>query len=164
MKINVSGILGRVNSSVDFDGNININSINYMGENILVNSPVEVKAKIVNTGNNLLITGNINAGLVLKCSRCLESFNYNLTSDFEEELSNKEFDEDIIHFEGDMIDITDIVVNNILLYLPMKAVCNKNCKGLCPKCGKNLNSGECDCKDEIPDPRLAVLSKLLQDD
>lgn len=163
MKINVSSVVGAVDSSMEVSGKIEISSINYNGEDIPVNAPIEVNAKITNTGNRLLIEGKIKADLKLKCSRCLESFDYILESDFEEELSNKEESDDVIHFEGDNLDITDIVVNNILLSLPMKALCREDCKGLCPRCGSNLNVNKCNCIDEGLDPRLAVLKKLLKD-
>jgi len=163
MKINVSGVLRSINSSIDVDGEIKIPSINYKGDDIQVNSPVKVKGRITNAGGKLLLAGRIYADLNLKCSRCLESFNYNFESDFEEELSNNSDDEDVVHFEGDTIELTDIIVNNILLYLPMKVVCREDCKGLCPLCGNNLNIGRCSCTGESLDPRLEVLKKFLKD-
>lgn len=164
MKINVSGILRRAGATLKVDEKIKIDSIDYKGDLIPVNSPVDVSAVITNTEGNLLITGKIKADLTLKCSRCLESFNYLFENDFEEELSNNDDSEDAIHFEGETIDITDIVVNNILLYLPISTLCSEDCKGLCPKCGVNLNINPCDCKEENLDPRLAVLKGLLKDD
>ncbi|MGB9809870.1 MAG: YceD family protein, partial [Caldanaerobacter sp.] len=50
----------------------------------------------------------------------------------------------------------------VILSLPMKFLCKEDCKGLCPICGTNLNYGSCSCKREDIDPRLEVLSKLLQ--
>lgn len=163
MKINVSGVLRSINSSIAVDGEIDVPSIVYMGDEISVNTPIKVSAKITNTGGSLLLAGRIYANLTLKCSRCLESFNYNFENDFEEELSNNSDDEDVVHFEGDTIELTDIIVNNILLYLPMKVVCRENCEGLCPVCGSNLNAGGCSCTGDSLDPRLEVLKKLLKD-
>jgi len=163
MKINVSGILKSVDSSIEIKGNILHPLINYNEDDIHVNSPIEVDAKVTNSGSNLLINGRIKAELTLKCSRCLESFNYTLEDVFEEELSNVNDCEEVIYFEGDTIDLTDIIINNILLSLPMKALCSEECKGLCPHCGNNLNINECNCTGENLDPRLDSLKKLLKD-
>ena len=53
-----------------------------------------------------------------------------------------------------------LVTEDIFLSLPTKILCSEDCKGLCPKCGVNLNLGKCSCKKEI-DPRLAALKELL---
>jgi uncharacterized protein len=166
MKINVSSILRSINSSKEIDGHLEIPLIKYNGDEILVNTPVHVDAVITNMENNLIITGKFNAELRLKCSRCLEYFNLTIESDFEEQLSNKDEDEDedVILFEGDTIDLTDIVINNILLSLPMKAVCNDDCLGLCPHCGSNKNIVKCQCINDSLDPRLTVLKDLLKED
>ena len=59
---------------------------------------------------------------------------------------------------------TDILLrDDILLELPSKFLCEKTCKGLCPKCGKNLNEGPCSCSAKETDPRLAVLKQLLSE-
>lgn len=164
MKINVSNILRNVDSRVEADGEVTVSLINYMGEDIHVDKPIKVSAAVVNNGSKLLLTGNIDAELTLKCSRCLKDFKYKLKTDFEEELSKEEGDDDAIHFEGDTVDLTDIVINNILLSLPMKPVCSEDCKGLCPICGGDLNINKCGCTDRNIDPRLSVLKDLLKGD
>lgn len=164
MKINVSGISRNVNSSMEVKGELISPLISFNNEDILVNSPIKVEAIVANAGDHLLITGTIEANLTRTCSRCLESFNYGLTTDFEEELSNKDDSEDAIYFEGDTIDLTNIIINNILLYLPMKSICSEDCKGLCPYCGENINNHKCNCKDESLDLRLTVLKDLLKGD
>jgi uncharacterized protein len=166
MKVNISGILKNIDSSIKINDSLSIPLISYKGEDIIVKSPIGVDARIMNSGDYMLIKGNIKADFVLKCSRCLEKFDYVLETDFEEKISNKhvdENDEEIIYFEGDSIDITDIIINNILLSLPMKHVCREDCKGLCPHCGKNVNMHDCDCFQEDLDPRLEVLKNLLKD-
>jgi uncharacterized protein len=163
MKINVSSVSRSIDSSMKVSGDVNIPQISYGSEDIDIVSPIVVDGMITNTGGQLIIKGTIKAKLLLKCSRCLEKFEYNLVTSFEEELSNEENEEDVIFVEGDILDMTDIVVNNILLSLPMKFVCSENCKGLCPKCGRNINIHECSCVDENLDPRLAVLKDLLRD-
>lgn len=166
MKVNVSSIIGNTDLSINIDSILDIPSINYREEDIPVNSPVRVVASITNTGDYLLAKGMIYADLTLICSRCLEKFNYHLKTNFEEKYSDRQNsideEEDIRYFEGDSIDLTDEIMADILLSLPMKYICSKNCKGLCPHCGKNLNTGNCNCKEENLDPRFEVLKNLLK--
>ncbi|RME68679.1 MAG: DUF177 domain-containing protein, partial [Nitrospirae bacterium] len=64
-------------------------------------------------------------------------------------------------YKNDELDITSIVQEQILLNLPMKPLCMPECKGLCPRCGMNLNTGTCDCPRTEIDPRWSALKKLL---
>ncbi|MGL5514994.1 MAG: YceD family protein, partial [Sporomusa sp.] len=68
------------------------------------------------------------------------------------------------YFDGDEIDIIDLIRENILLAAPIKPVCSQSCRGLCPECGINLNIHTCSCISTKIDPRLAVLEKLLSKD
>lgn len=164
MKINVSGVMRKTDASIEADGEVSVPFINYKGDNIKVLSPIKVHVLIANNDRNLLATGKITALLMLNCSRCLEDFEYLLETDFEEELSNKNDEVDAVHFEGDTVDLIDIVINNILLSLPMKVICSEECKGLCPHCGSNLNIKQCECSHEEFDPRFSVLKDLLKGD
>ena len=58
------------------------------------------------------------------------------------------------------IDLDDILTTAVVLNMDSKLLCSEDCKGLCPKCGADLNLGPCDCKPEM-DPRLAVLQQFL---
>lgn len=163
MKVDVSRILRSKNSSMEIDGKVDIPSIIYNGEEITINGPVPVSGVILNTGENILVEGKFKADLTLKCSRCLESFQYSMESDFDEELSNKDESNGYVKFEGEIIDLAEVVERNILLSMPMKVLCSDNCKGLCPHCGNNLNESQCNCTGENVDPRLAVLKNLFKD-
>ena len=77
----------------------------------------------------------------------------------EEELQEQEND-DILLLEGDEVDLDELVRVEFILHMDSKTLCSENCKGLCPRCGADLNLGPCSCKKET-DPRLAVLAKLL---
>ena len=70
-------------------------------------------------------------------------------------------DGDYIETPDYRLELDDLVLSDILLELPLKYLCSDDCKGLCERCGKNLNEGECDCKGKEIDPRLAVLQKWV---
>jgi uncharacterized protein len=63
-------------------------------------------------------------------------------------------------FDGKTIDLDPILREQVLLALPMRAVCREDCKGLCPMCGQNLNEQKCSCEPRVVDPRLAALKDI----
>jgi uncharacterized protein len=66
-------------------------------------------------------------------------------------------------YEGDEIDLTPLVHEQALLALPTRVLCGESCRGLCPRCGGNLNAGPCDCPAATPDGPLAALQTILRD-
>ena len=70
-------------------------------------------------------------------------------------------DEEANRFDGDFIDITELVRDTVLAAQPLSKLCKPDCKGLCPVCGADLNQGDCGCDRFIPDPRMAALQELL---
>ncbi len=133
-------------------------------------------------GNNDLerVEGIVSATAVLECSRCLESFRQNITGDFSfvarhlnkgetfsnySEIDNNEDENNFIYvaYDEDSIDITKFVHDALLLSIPLKPICNEDCKGLCPVCGNNLNESEFCCNTKSNDPRWQVLSEILNE-
>jgi uncharacterized protein len=111
----------------------------------------------------------------MACARCLEPVVEDVARDFdlyyrpmqsisrEEEERLKLDDTEVGFFEGEGLFLTDVLAEQVLLAIPMKAICRSDCKGLCPHCGGNLNSDECRCESHASDPRLAPLARLKQD-
>ena len=69
---------------------------------------------------------------------------------------------DYFLLEGDELDLEELLETVFILNMDTRFLCRDDCKGLCSRCGKNLNEGPCDCRTES-DPRLAVLEQLLDD-
>lgn len=102
------------------------------------------------------------------CARCLTEVNESRVIVFEKtvvtentEIQNEENDDYITSVDG-YIDADETLTEQILLELPSKHLCKEDCKGLCPKCGTDLNNGQCSCDTSDPDPRFDVLRKLLE--
>jgi uncharacterized protein len=120
------------------------------------------------------VTGRIMVVLELTCGRCLEPFTLPVTAEFDlryvPRLENagegeREVDEDDLttaFYSDNRIDLSELIVEQLHLALPMKALCSDNCKGLCPQCGTNLNASTCDCGRQWMDPRLAALRNLAR--
>lgn len=133
-------------------------------EEIPVISPVELVLTITNAGDFLWAVGKVKAAVGLECSRCLKKFAMTLEGRIEEKYrlhAGADGGEEI-PFAEDELDFTEKVVESLLLALPMKPLCRENCRGLCPRCGKDLNEGDCACPADEVDPRLAVLRKLIE--
>lgn len=128
------------------------------------NGTVEAEGEIRNFSGYILI----NAQIVLKaqviCARCNSIFDtvysFNTEQKMTEKLENKD-DDAFILIEDKQFDVDDFVNSNMLLEMPTRFLCSKNCKGLCPKCGHNLNESRCSCDEKEIDPRLAVLSEYF---
>ena len=112
------------------------------------------------------VTG-IKADLV--CDRCAKDFQPVITSSFKlvylfrnkiDEVDTEKEDVVYLHPETDKIELDKDIRDYAILAVPMKKLCNEDCKGLCPKCGKNLNEGPCECTEEVTDERWEQLQKL----
>jgi uncharacterized protein len=137
---------------------------------------VQVKVKLEKIQNEILVRGNIKTQLELECSRCLEHFLFPVNENFqtifqpfspasteeEEEIELAKDELDIEFYKNDVIDLQEIVREQIILSIPIMPICDKNCQGLCPKCGQNLNQNKCLCTTEAIDPRWAKLEQLAK--
>jgi len=75
----------------------------------------------------------------------------------------KDDDTEIGFYEGPGLFLADVIKEQVLLALPLKVICQSDCRGLCPNCGANLNHEECRCETHATDPRMAPLARLKQD-
>ena len=128
-------------------------------------TPVSLKGEITNVAEIVSIKAEATFSLDVYCSRCAEGVIYDMTVPIEHilvaELQNDETDEFIIT-ENMKLDIEQLTLEDIYFALPSKFLCDDDCKGLCPKCGANLNEGPCGCKKDI-DPRFEALLSLLDE-
>jgi len=98
--------------------------------------PIEIKAKFKKVGNEVFVSVCIVTSCEYTCARCLDRF---------EDVLRKEFDLNYEVQSGDILEIDEDIRQEMILYDPMKVLCRPDCKGLCPKCGQNLNLKKCSC-------------------
>lgn len=130
--------------------------------------------RLMHTQGGVMVQGHLHAQATLSCSRCLEPVGVPLDIDLEEiftptidvvtgrPLDNEEEDRALWIDERHILDLSEVLRQDVLLTLPMHALCRDDCRGLCPTCGQNLNQGSCNCKPE-PDPRWTALLDLLKE-
>jgi uncharacterized protein len=136
-------------------------------------SPVKGFLKIDKIGTELSVKGIENADIEQQCSRCLNTFITNIKvqinvvyhpvvnigKEEHHELKGDELNTGF--YKGDVLDTDDLLAEQMLLNIPMKPLCSTDCKGICPKCGADLNIKQCNCVVSEIDSRLAVLKQLL---
>ncbi|MGE4271469.1 MAG: DUF177 domain-containing protein [Desulfitobacterium sp.] len=169
MIINVAQIRRDENGTAHFDLNEDFSAFESELEGITFVAPVHVQLQVNNTGDSLLVQGTIDAEVNAQCGRCLEPFHYTIHQDYEDEWvyapqAMEEQMETVLVFEKDEIELSERILEQIVLALPMRFICSSECKGLCPVCGVNHNLQSCDCVQDQVDPRLAALASWPRED
>ena len=165
MLLGLSKIIDCPGASVPFSTRVDLSDLCY-GVSYPVSEPVLAQGTVRNTAGVLMMEGQVRTTIHGICDRCAGSFDREVTFPIDvvlvTELANEENeDEWVFPLEGDSADLDDIVRTVFVLNLDSKLLCKEDCKGLCPKCGKNLNDGPCNCQKEL-DPRFAALKQLLE--
>ena len=136
--------------------------------------PVQVRVNLSRSGRVILVKSRVEARVKCICARCLDPFALTLTSEIrtslrpkpdprlatpeEVELSREDLETDF--YEGEEVNLSPLVQDQVLLTLPPKVICREDCRGLCQRCGKNLNRETCQCSGAEVDPRLASLKNF----
>ena len=135
-------------------------------------APITLAFDIFKDKQQFRLVGSVKTTLELPCSRCLEPFTLPVDQTFDLRYQphadntgegEREIEEDDLttaFYEGDEIDLGQLMREQFYLALPMKPLCAADCKGLCPICGTNLNRGACVCSRNWEDPRLAALKQF----
>ena len=165
MLLGLSKIIDCPGASVPFSVSVDLSDLRY-GVSYPVSEPVRAEGTVRNTAGVLMMTGNIVTTLHGICDRCADPFtrpvdiplNVVLVTEL---ASDENEDEWVFPLEGDSADLEDIVRTVFVLNLDSKLLCKDDCKGICCRCGKNLNHEACTCQKEL-DPRFAALKQLLE--
>lgn len=129
-----------------------------------ISRPVSVEGEIFSTADVLHLDLTARTTLDAVCDRCGKEFLQEKEVPYSCLLASELQDEDndeIVLLEEGRVDVYELARTAFILGMDTKTLCSEDCKGLCPRCGADLNLGPCSCKKET-DPRLAVLAKLLE--
>ncbi len=165
MLLGLSKIMDAPGATIPFSTSVDLSDLCY-GVSYPVTEPVLASGQVRNTAGVLVMTGEIHTTIHGTCDRCAGDFdrevNFPIDVVLVTELSNEENeDEWVFPLEADTADLDDIVRTVFVLNLDSKLLCKEDCRGLCHRCGKNLNDGPCSCQKEL-DPRFAALKQLLE--
>ncbi|HZQ69455.1 MAG TPA: DUF177 domain-containing protein [Terriglobales bacterium] len=121
---------------------------------------------------DIRLNGTVATSIELACARCLEPVVQDVNRSFDllyrplgsdagkEEISVTQADAEIGYYEGKGLQLEDSLREQVILALPLRALCREDCKGLCPQCGMNLNAEQCSCAEPVQDPRWEALKDL----
>ena len=163
MVIDVRPILHTPGRRLDFQFDLDLSGLEFDGRTP-ISRPVAVTGVIRNTAGLLELSLTAQTTLDAVCDRCGKEFPLEKEVTYccmlAEELQNEDSDE-IVLLEDGKANAGELARTAFILGMDSKTLCSEDCKGLCPRCGADLNLGPCSCKKE-PDPRLAALARLLE--
>ena len=169
MRIELENLEG---SKGDFARVYQPDELNLVDERVSLIAPAAVKGKVRLSGNEVFVHGHIETRAQVECDRCLKAIELPVNADFKlEYISDSDYEstevaelseDDLLVsvFDGKAIDVDEIVKEQILLTVPTRMLCQEDCKGICPECGTDRNTGECNCVTTDIDPRWAALKNL----
>ena len=141
-------------------------------EDVRLTEPAEVRGRIKRSGEEVELRGELHAKVESLCSRCLKPVELPIDAKFaerfvpavswraEEQHELQEEDLNLAVFDGEAIELDDLVREEILLAMPGQILCREDCRGLCPTCGIDRNADSCQCADSDGDSRWEQLKNL----
>lgn len=147
-------------------------ALDLLDERVALTQPVEVSVRVRAAGSEVHVYGSVETRVSVECDRCLKSLEIPVSTRFTlQYITGQAYESShvveltpddlaISVFDGEAIDLDEIVREQILLTVPERALCREDCQGICATCGKDLNAGSCNCESLDIDPRWAALKKL----
>ena len=138
---------------------------------IRFDTPLHVEGTITNTSGYIRMLLTLSVSYTAPCARCLEDVSGSFSFDVERtvvtqamaaDLTEDRIDELVVVEDG-FLSLDELLTECLELSLPFRFLCRDDCKGLCQRCGKNLNEGPCNCEEKEIDPRLEPLRRLLEE-
>jgi uncharacterized protein len=149
-----------------FESRVSPSEVN-LQENDEFSDPIEITHLVDKIGDEVFVKTRLQTLAVLTCDRCLDQYKMTIDEKIDAILTH---DDDLaVQEEEDIIlvtkstrevDISESVRQALLLAIPFKKLCREGCKGLCPRCGANLNHTPCSCAKEKQDPRWDALRNI----
>jgi uncharacterized protein len=169
MQINLLEFLSHIDKTKIFQCDITMESFQCKLGTFPVNRKEPFSLEISNSGDKkIAVKGEIEVFLIMLCDRCLEEVEVPIRASVNRVFDLKKTEEEriadldeTVYLERGILDTDKLVYSEILLNLPMKVLCSEDCKGICNRCGTNLNHGTCDCDIAELDPRMSVIRDIF---
>lgn len=168
LKIDVSTLLNNVDKKLQwgYDNLFCVDEIDFEDK-------ITVLLAITAIEKRIIVSGQLKVTFPSQCSRCLETYSHLVSEEIAEEFVPANIvpkegkgllleELSIFPYEGEKIDLAEMLRQYIILSRPDRLLCKESCAGLCPQCGQNLNIKRCQCENNITDPRWAALKNFTQ--
>ncbi len=175
MVLNISSLLAGEKKRIDIDYMLEVSTDDMEGavnlSGVTFPTPAKVTGVITDNAGYMHMTLSVTLPYIALCARCAKEVSGEFAIDFErtvvpdgmvEDVEEKE--EDFVVVQNGMLDIDEQLAEILLLDFPTRVLCSNDCKGLCHKCGKDLNEGECDCPKVDVNPAFAKLLSMFDDE
>lgn len=166
MRLDLRDVILVPDAEKSFQCQVYLSDLEFYGRKPIVR-PVLAQGSVVNHAGALVLNGTARSELDLVCDRCGKEFSREkvvaLDMLLADELEQEDSEDEIFLLDGNELDLDELVTTAFVLAMDTKNLCSEDCKGLCAKCGADLNLGPCGCRPEV-DPRLAALAQLLDDE
>ncbi len=171
MFVNLTDMLTNEDRVVSMQAETEITEVSVGGEKypVLASSPVSFVFTNIGKGR-ARIEGKADFVFSAGCDRCLKPVEESREICFTREVwapdmaAEPSVYEEQPFMEGFQLNVEDLLISEIVTSWPMKILCKPDCKGICPKCGRDLNTGTCDCDTFVPDPRMAAIKDIFEAD
>ena len=163
MILDLKRIFATENSVLEIEHSLDMSDVDFFG-NYPLKTPVKITGTVSNKASVVSLKLTIEYVFAADCDRCGVFAQHNHTVYVDKLLATaieRQESDTIITVPDMKLDVDEFVYSEVILDLPSKHLCTEDCKGICFKCGKNLNEGECGCSTKEVDPRLAKLMELL---
>ena len=165
MKLDLRKIIHVPGACAAFDYQLDLTQLDFYGARPITR-PIRVQGKVTNRAGALHLTGDASTVLDLTCDRCCKPLQKDMSVPMDcllgESLEDEENEDDIYLLADGAADLDEIASTAFILGMDTTNLCSEDCRGLCSRCGADLNVGTCTCKPDV-DPRLAALAQLLDD-
>ncbi|MBR6735536.1 MAG: DUF177 domain-containing protein [Oscillospiraceae bacterium] len=167
MKLDIREVLDLEGERKDFAGKLDLSWVKRLGESLFPES-LAVGGRVENRAGVVSLRYQIDGVMPFVCDRCLMQTKRPISEEFSHtvvrSLEDDALDDIFIVAPDSQINIAEIAATDLQLMLPQVFLCKDDCKGLCPRCGADLNQTTCGCREDNIDPRLEILRKLLNND
>ena len=166
MRLDLRDVILVPDAEKSFQCQVDLSDLEFYGRKPIVR-PVLAQGRVVNHAGALVLNGTARSELDLVCDRCGKEFSREKVVPLDmllaDTLEQEDSEDEIFLLNGNELDLDELVTTAFVLAMDTKNLCSEDCKGLCAKCGADLNLGPCGCRPEV-DPRLAALAQLLDDE
>ncbi len=158
-QVSVAGLLRGSGQQQAFEIVSALEGLYVTSSKVDADQPVAVDGEVEAAGEGLLVSVRVRTRFHGECVRCLEPVSGDLEVEARELFREGETTEETYGFNGEVVDLSELIHDQVVMTLPAVPLCRPECLGLCQRCGKNLNLGPCGCDLERGDPRWAGLDQ-----
>lgn len=165
IKVNVAEIKKQLTGEKAFRMEVDPDDLELSEADLPVVGKIHLEGTVANVGDVLLVQAEEKARVRRTCARCLKEFEAGSEAKAMDKfypVGSQSVESDAYVYDGDFVDLTELLRESLLLAEPLRVLCKEDCKGICPVCGADRNVHPCDCDTRTIDPRLSAFKQFIK--